>query len=249
MTGRAPRIVWISKDDPPDAFPCVDQAFDEPDGLLAAGGDLSADRLLYAYRHGIFPWYDEGQPILWWSPDPRCVLRPSEFHVARRLRRSLNSSQFEVSFDHAFNAVIDACAEHRDGQPGTWITAEMKKAYQVLHSDGFAHSVEVWHGDALVGGLYGLGLGRVFFGESMFSREKNASKAAMLVLCKELIARNVELLDCQVVSPHLMSLGARLIHRSDFAATLESACEPATRLVLPGDMRRPIKDYLSRSDN
>jgi leucyl/phenylalanyl-tRNA--protein transferase len=246
MTGRAPRIAWISKDDPPDAFPPVDQAFEEPNGLLAAGGDLSADRLLYAYSHGIFPWYDEGQPILWWSPDPRCVLHPDEFHVAKRLRRSLKSSTLEVSFNNAFGAVIDACAEHRDGQAGTWITADMKKAFQALHKAGFAHSVEVWQGNLLVGGLYGLAIGRVFFGESMFSLENNASKAAMLALCEELRIRDVELLDCQVVSPHLVSLGARLMHRSDFAKRLEGACEPGTLLELPGNLRRPAKDFLSQ---
>jgi leucyl/phenylalanyl-tRNA--protein transferase len=244
MTGRAPRIAWISKDDPPDAFPPVDQAFDEPNGLLAAGGDLSADRLLYAYRHGIFPWYDDGQPILWWSPDPRCILRPKEFHIGKRLRRSLKSSGMKVSFNLAFSEVIDACAEHRDGQAGTWITEDMKRAYKDLHRDGFAHSVDVWQGDMLVGGLYGLGIGRVFFGESMFSRENNASKAAMLALCSELLSRDVGLLDCQVVSPHLMSLGARLVHRAEFAEQLESECEPATRIELPGDLRRPITDYL-----
>jgi leucyl/phenylalanyl-tRNA--protein transferase len=245
MTGRAPRIAWISPGDPPDAFPAVEQAFDEPDGLLAAGGNLSVDRLLYAYRHGIFPWYDEGQPILWWSPDPRCVLLPAEFHVAKRLRRSLKSSGIEVSFNRAFNKVIEACAEHRDGQAGTWITADMKKAYQALHEGGFAHSVEIWQGDSLVGGLYGLAIGRVFFGESMFSRENNASKAAMLALCQELALRDFELLDCQVASPHLASLGARLIRRSDFTKRLESACKSGALLELASGIKRPITEYLA----
>lgn len=246
MTGRAPRISWISKDDPPDAFPPVDQAFDEPNGLLAAGGDLSANRLLYAYRHGIFPWYDEGQPILWWSPDPRCILRSNEFHVARRLRRALKSSGMTVSFNTAFNEVIESCSEHRGGQAGTWITADMKRAYQDLHRDGFAHSVDIWQGDLLVGGLYGLGIGRVFFGESMFSRENNASKAAMLALCNELLIQDVGLIDCQVVSPHLMSLGASLIDRSEFAERLERECEPGNRIKLPSDLKRPITDYLPK---
>ena len=244
MTGRAPRIAWISRDDSPDAFPPVDQAFTEPDGLLAAGGDLSADRLLYAYRHGIFPWYDDGQPILWWSPDPRCVLVPQEFHLARRLRRALRSSGFEVSFNSAFDEVIEACSEHREGQSGTWITAGMKKAFKAMHRDGFAHSVDVWRGGVLIGGLYGLSIGRVFFGESMFSRESNASKAAMLALCGELAERQFELLDCQVDSPHLSSLGAKLIPRPEFARILGNVCKSDTCLELPSGVRRPITDYL-----
>lgn len=244
MTGHAPRIAWISRDDPPDAFPPLDHAFSEPDGLLAAGGDLSADRLLYAYRHGIFPWYDEGQPILWWSPDPRCVLVPSEFHLARRLRRTFGSAGIEVSFNEAFDEVIEACATYREGQSGTWITTDMKKAYHALHMDGFAHSVDVWRGGELIGGLYGLSIGRVFFGESMFSRQANASKAAMLALCRELAVRQFEILDCQVDSPHLLSLGARLIPRSEFAAILENACDCGSRLDIPTGIRRPIAEYL-----
>lgn len=244
MSQRAPGIVWIGKDDPPESFPPIDHAFDEPNGLLAAGGDLSAERILYAYRHGIFPWYDEGQPILWWSPDPRCVLRPQEFHVAKRLRRSLKSCGFKIAFNSKFDAVVDACAEHRDGQAGTWITAEMKKAYGELHKKGFAHSVEVMLGDMLVGGLYGLAIGHVFFGESMFSHKNNASKAAMLALSNELVAAGVEMLDCQVVSPHLMSLGAKLMDRSEFAYHLESACDPGTQLELPDGVRWPISHYL-----
>ena len=244
MTGRAPGITWIGRDDPPDAFPSVDQAFREPDGLLAAGGDLSAARLLYAYRHGIFPWYDDGQPILWWSPDPRCVLVPQEFHLARRLRRSLRSSGLEVSFNSAFDEVIEACAAHREGQSGTWITEDMKKAFKAMHRDGFAHSVDVWRGGELVGGLYGLSIGRVFFGESMFSRKSNASKVAMLALCGELAERHFELLDCQVDSPHLSSLGAKLIPRSEFARILANACKSGACLELPTGVRRPIGDYL-----
>lgn len=241
---RAPRIAWIDRDDPPDAFPPLEQAFAEPDGLLAAGGDLSIDRLLYAYRQGIFPWYDEGQPILWWSPDPRCVLVPDEFHLARRLRRSLKSSGFEISFNLAFDDVIEACTAQRAGQSGTWITADIKSAFKALHRDGFAHSVDVWRGEDLVGGLYGMSIGRVFFGESMFSREDNASKAAMLALCRELAIRRFELLDCQVFSPHLNSLGARLVSRADFAALLADACESGDQLVIPTGTRRPIADYL-----
>jgi leucyl/phenylalanyl-tRNA--protein transferase len=244
MTGRAPGIAWISRDDPPDAFPPVNRAFREPDGLLAAGGDLSAARLLYAYRHGIFPWYDDGQPILWWSPDPRCVLVPQEFHLARRLRRSLRSSGLEVSFNSAFDEVIEACAAHREGQSGTWITEDMKKAFKAMHRDGFAHSVDIWRGGELVGGLYGLSIGSVFFGESMFSRESNASKAGMLALCGELAQRHFELLDCQVDSPHLSSLGAKLIPRSEFARILAKSCKSGGCLELPTGVRRPISDYL-----
>ena len=222
--GRAPRIPWIDRDDPPEAFPPLEQAFAEPDGLLAAGGDLSIDRLLCAYRQGIFPWYDEGQPILWWSPDPRCVLAPDEFHLARRLRRSLKSSGFEISFNLAFDDVIEACAAQRAGQRGTWITTDMKSAFKALHRDGFAHSVDVWRGDDLVGGLYGMSIGRVFFGESMFSREDNASKAAMVALCYLLTTHDFKLLDCQVESPHLRSLGATLMPRSQFSAVLKEFC-------------------------
>ena len=244
MTGRAPRIAWISKDDPPEAFPPLEHAFTEPDGLLAAGGDLSAERLLYAYRHGIFPWYEEGQPILWWSPDPRCVLFPGEFHLARRLRRSLRTSAFEISFNSAFADVVEASAAHREGQTGTWITPDMKKAYQALHVAGFAHSVEVWQNNMLIGGLYGLSIGTVFFGESMFSRTSNASKAAMLALCSELSARHFELLDCQVVSPHLTTLGARLIARPEFGAILDKSCKSGDQLTLPTGARCPITHYL-----
>ena len=201
MTRTAPRIAWLSRDDPPESFPDLDQAFTEPNGLLAAGGNLSTERLLYAYQNGIFPWYDEGQPILWWSPDPRCVLVPGEFHRAKRLQRFLKSAEFHISFNHAFDRVVTACAGHRDTQSGTWITADMMQAYSALHRAGWAHSVEVWFGTTLAGGLYGLSIGRAFFGESMFSRKSNASKAAMLALCAELGERQFRILDCQVVSP------------------------------------------------
>ena len=244
MTGRAPRLAWISVDDPPGAFPPLANAFTEPDGLLAAGGDLSAERLLYAYRHGIFPWYDEGQPILWWSPNPRCILVPDEFHLARRSRRSLRTSGFEISFNCAFDEVVATSAAPRDGQAGTWITSAMKNAYGALHVDSYAHSVEVWQNEKLVGGLYGLAIGRVFFGESMFSRISNASKAAMFALCSELTDRHFELLDCQVVSPHLVTLGARLIARTEFSAILDKSCDSRARMRLPDGTRRPITNYL-----
>lgn len=224
---NAPRIVWISPGDPPDAFPAVADALIEPDGLLAAGGDLSEARLLYAYRHGIFPWYDSGQPILWWSPDPRCVLRPDRLHISRRLRRSLRNKEFLVSFNDAFPEVIAACAEDRDGQRGTWITGEMLDAYCALHDQGWAHSVEVWREDKLIGGLYGIAIGNAFFGESMFSRAADASKAALVVLCSSLESARFEILDCQVVSPHLQTLGAELMERAEFCRRLGAACRPA----------------------
>lgn len=242
---RSPNITWISSDDPPDAFPEIDSAFDVPDGLLAAGGDLSPERLLYAYEHGIFPWYDEGQPILWWSPDPRCVLRPHEFHVSRRLRRSLSNSKFNVSFNKAFGDVIAACAEDRVGQQGTWITDDMLDAYAWLHDEGWVHSVEIWHDGDLAGGLYGMAIGHAFFGESMFSRESNASKAAMLALCELLIENDFEILDCQVESPHLISLGAMLMPRNRFAAILKRACKRRTRLRDWPAEQLPVVDYLS----
>ena len=222
---KSPQITWISKHDPPDAFPSAAAAFDVPDGLLAAGGDLSVARLVYAYRHGIFPWYDDGQPILWWSPDPRCVLYPDQFRVSRRLKRYLRNSQFEVSFNTSFGDVVTACAASRPDQIGTWITDEMKRAYQLMHDEGWAHSVEIWRGRILVGGLYGLSIGGAFFGESMFSAENHASKAAMYVLSGTLEERKYQILDCQVESPHLLSLGATLIDRNAFLAILECACE------------------------
>jgi leucyl/phenylalanyl-tRNA--protein transferase len=240
---RSPQITWISSDDPPDAFPRIDNAFDIPDGLLAAGGDLSPERLLYAYSHGIFPWYNEGQPILWWSPDPRCVIRPDQLHISRRLRRVLKRSEFEIGFNAAFADVISHCAADRPGQDGTWITTEMDAAYRQLHAMGWAHSVEVWRAEQLVGGLYGIAIGDVFFGESMFSAETDASKAAMLALCSILSANGFVLLDCQVESPHLLSLGATLMPRREFAAVLESACAETRRFSELPPERLKIKEF------
>ena len=225
MTGNN-RIVWISTNDPPDAFPNIEMAMQEPDGLLAAGGDLSTSRLLAAYRLGIFPWFDDGQPILWWSPNPRCVLVPGEFHASRRLRRELRSSAAEIRFNTGFADVIRRCAEPRIAQQGTWITPEMIAAYERLHQEGWAHSIEVWQEQDLIGGLYGLAIGRVFFGESMFSRRSNASKYALFALSRCLQADGFELIDCQVLSQHLTTLGATLIPRSAFASQLRAACDP-----------------------
>jgi leucyl/phenylalanyl-tRNA--protein transferase len=241
---RSPQITWISSDDPPEAFPDIDRAFDAPDGLLAAGGDLSEARLLYAYRHGIFPWFNEGQPILWWSPDPRCVIVPRELHVSRRLRRSLRRSDFNVRFNTDFDAVVTACAGDRPGQDGTWITPEMHTAYRGLNAAGWAHSIEIWRDETLVGGLYGLAIGAVFFGESMFSRVNDASKAAMLALCSIIDAQGFALLDCQVESPHLMNMGAELITRHRFADILERHCSPADPFAGWPPGSRNITDFL-----
>lgn len=221
-----PRIQWISPDDPPEAFPAVQSALSIPNGLLAAGGDLAAERLVYAYRHAIFPWFDSGQPILWWSPDPRCVLFPDEFHIARRFQRRLRTCHFSVSWNRSFPNVIKACAEQRNSAPGTWITAAMIEAYTTLHREGWAHSVEVWHERTLVGGIYGVAIGKVFFGESMFSRASDASKVALLALCRHLADHDFALIDCQMPSPHLLGLGAQLMPRDDFAALLRKSCIP-----------------------
>jgi leucyl/phenylalanyl-tRNA--protein transferase len=229
------RIVWISPQDPPDAFPGIESALREPDGLLAAGGDLSQARLLEAYRRGIFPWFDEGQPILWWSPDPRCVLFPEHFHVSRRLAREMRGSVAEVRFNTDFSHVVSGCAAPRESQSGTWITADMQAAYLELHREGWAHSIEIWEDDTMTGGLYGVVLGKVFFGESMFSRRSNASKYALFALSWVLSRQAFELIDCQVASRHLMTLGAVLVPRTEFSTILGSSCDPAeTSLVWPG---------------
>lgn len=220
------RVVWLTADDPPTAFPPVDTALREPDGLLAAGGDLSPERLLAAYRGGIFPWYDDGQPLLWWSPDPRCVFFKDDLHLSRRLQRQLRRSTAEIRFNTAFDEVIRACAGPRRYQEGTWITDDMVVAYQQLHTSGWAHSIEVWQDDRLIGGLYGLIIGKAVFGESMFSKQTNASKIALLVLDRLLDADEVGIIDCQVQSSHLLSLGASVIPRGQFTDVLGVLCEP-----------------------
>ncbi len=213
-------LVWLSEDDPPDAFPPVDMALTEPAGLLAAGGDLSAERLLAAYRRGIFPWYSHGQPILWWSPDPRTVLFPRELKVSRSLAKTIRNRGFEARFDTDFTAVMSGCGDPALRPEGTWITRDMRNAYLQLHRQGFAHSVETWLGGKLVGGLYGVLLGKVFFGESMFSRVSNASKFALRALCDRLASQDVQVIDCQMATPHLLSLGAREIPRHEFVELL-----------------------------
>lgn len=209
------RITWLHAGDPPEAFPPVEQALHEPAGLLAAGGDLSAARLAAAYARGIFPWYSEGEPILWWSPDPREVLFPAQFHRSRSLLRTLRRQVFRLSRDTAFTEVVAACAGTRAVR-GTWITPEMQSAYLQLHQRGLAHSVEVWAGEELVGGLYGVRSGRVFSGESMFSRRDDASKAALAWLADWCPAAGIEVIDCQMPSSHLRSLGSGPIPRAQF---------------------------------
>jgi leucyl/phenylalanyl-tRNA--protein transferase len=215
---------WIDPNDPDERFPDVALALQDPDGLLAVGGDLGSARILDAYRHGIFPWYSEEQPILWWSPDPRTVLIPDQLKVSRSLRKTLNRRHFRFTLDQAFEPVIDACAEPRAQSFGTWITREMRDAYCRLHREGWAHSVEVWEDGQLAGGLYGLAIGRVYFGESMFSRVSDASKAGFSQLVRQLAAWGFELIDCQVYSSHLASLGAAEIPRRDFVQRLEILC-------------------------
>jgi len=189
-------------------------------GLLAIGGDLSTARLLLAYRNGIFPWYNAGEPILWWSPDPRFVLFPAELHIPRSLRPVLNRQRFHITLDRDFEAVIRGCAQPRPGQSGTWITGAMADAYCRMHELGYAHSVEVWQGDELAGGLYGMSLGKAFFGESMFARISDASKAGFVLFVKKAREMGLEMIDCQVHTRHLERFGARFISRDDYLKTL-----------------------------
>ena len=227
-------ITWLSPQDAPEWFPPLDQALEDPAGLLAAGGDLSPERLVAAYRRGIFPWYSPGQPVLWWSPDPRAVLFPEEFRCTRSLAKTLRNGRFTLSVDRDFAAVIAGCAAPRATSPGTWITSEMRAAYLELHRLDLAHSVEVWRGGALAGGLYGVRLGGVFFGESMFSGERDASKAALAHLVAVCRRNNLAVIDCQLPSRHLASLGARTVPRSQFQALLrEHARAPAAPLATP----------------
>ena len=201
-------------------FPPVETALADPNGLLAMGGDLSPTRLLDAYRHGIFPWFNPGEPILWWSPDPRMVLVPGEIRVTRSLAKRMRNAGFEVRLDTAFVEVMRACAAPREGAGGTWISPAMVAAYTRLFDVGYAHSVETWHAGRLVGGLYGVAIGRMFYGESMFSREPDASKVALVRLARQLQHWNFGLIDCQMETPHLASLGAHTMPRAEFTARL-----------------------------
>jgi len=228
-------LKWLERDDP---FPPPETALRNPNGLLCAGAGLSADRLLDAYRHGIFPWYSGGAPILWWSPDPRMVLYCDELKVPRSLAKSLRNKGFEIRIDFAFSRVIKACAEPRKGEPGTWLGKDMQAAYLALHRAGHAHSFETWQDDALVGGLYGVAIGRAFFGESMFSRATDASKVALVALVETLRGRGCPMIDCQQRTPLLASLGAREIPRRQFLrrlAALVNYPEP------PGNWTNPSR--------
>ena len=211
-------IPWLETGDP---FPPVELALRDPNGLLAAGDELSTERLVQAYERGIFPWFGDGDPVLWWSPDPRMVLNTGALSVSRSLRKTLRSGRFRVTADTAFPAVIDACAEPRPGQDGTWITAAVRQAYCELARLGVAHSIEAWEGDTLAGGLYGVALGRIFFGESMFARRSDASKVALVHLVRQLRRWGFPLIDCQMSTSHLASLGARNVSRAEFLAVVQ----------------------------
>lgn len=220
---------WLNPADGPESLPDPSQALDEPNGLLAAGGSLEPDWLLTSYRRGIFPWFETGQPILWWSPDPRIVLRPGELRVSRSLRKRLRRGEFRVTADCDFAGVIRACAEPRRYTDSTWITPKMIDAYRQLHDLGWAHSFEAWHGDSLAGGLYGIAIGGIFFGESMFARQSDASKVAFWHAARFLESRGVEIIDCQLPSAHLTRLGARTMPRPEFLSLLQRVtARPAT---------------------
>lgn len=210
---------WLSADSS-SSFPDVSLALNEPDGLLAIGGDLTVNRLVTAYRSGIFPWYSDDQPILWWSPDPRSILLIDELHIPKSLKKTLRQKRFSVTTDHAFEQVINACSQPREGNPGTWITDEMQQAYIRLHQAGKAHSVECWLDGQLVGGLYGVALGKVFFGESMFSHVTDASKVAFVLFVQQLKRWDFYLIDCQIQSAHLDRFGANSISRNRFIELL-----------------------------
>jgi len=241
---------WLAEDPAwgggTEEFPPVEEALVEPNGLLAVGGSLTSQRLLQAYRRGIFPWYSEGQPVLWWSPDPRMVLYPGDLRITRSLRKTLAHTSFRVTFDNAFARVIRACAVARDDEAGTWITEEMVAAYCRLYELGHAHSVEVWCGEDLVGGLYGVAIGRVFFGESMFHRRRDASKIALVRLVEALQTAGIQMIDCQVTSAHLASLGAIEIPRQRFISELDQWCATptlcATGLTTTGTVSAPELD-------
>ena len=227
-------LTWLSARDAPENFPPLEQALDEPAGLLAAGGDLSAARLLAAYRLSMLPWYSPGQPVLWWAPDPREVLFPKEFRASRSLQKALRNRGYRATIDRDFRAVIEGCAAPRAASAGTWITSDMQRAYEDLHERGFAHSIETYRDEELVGGLYGVRMGAVFFGESMFSRERDASKIALTHLVRACLQNNIVVIDCQLPSRHLKSLGSRPISRAEFRALVHAhAATEALPLRIP----------------
>jgi leucyl/phenylalanyl-tRNA--protein transferase len=217
------RLHWLDPRNPRQPFPAASLAMRDPNGLLAIGGDLSVARLVNAYAQGIFPWYNPDEPILWWCPDPRAILVPAQFHASRSLARRLRKRDFAVTLDRALPAVLEACSAPRARGRGTWLGAEMKQAYRTLHQRGHAHSIEVWQDGALAGGLYGVGLGRAFFGESMFSAMDDGSKIALYYLCRQLAAWEFPLMDCQIASPHLATLGATELPRDDFLTRVREA--------------------------
>jgi leucyl/phenylalanyl-tRNA---protein transferase len=217
------RLNWLDPSKPNQPFPPVHLAMREPNGLLAIGGDLNPARLLRGYAYGVFPWFNPDEPILWWCPDPRAVLVPDELHISRSLAKVLRSQRFRVTVDQAFDAVTAGCAAPRPGHRGTWLGDDMRAAYSALHTLGHAHSIEVWDKDALVGGLYGVAIGRMFYGESMFSRQTDASKVALVHLCQRLARHGFELVDCQVSSPHLQRLGAFEMSRDHFITRARAA--------------------------
>ena len=231
--------MWLGEQVEPDWFPPLDQALKDPPGLLAAGGNLSPARLLAAYERGVFPWYSAQQPILWWSPDPRMVLYPREFNISRSLRKTLRSGLFTTRVDHAFGRIIRECAAPRRSGPDTWLNSDMIEAYEALFAMGFGHSIETYLGERLVGGLYGIRLGGIFFGESMFSRESDASKVAMARLVDECTARDIHVIDCQVASGHLASMGAREVPRNDFVAVLRGHARRCPRESWATDAGEP----------
>lgn len=219
-------IIWLNED--PSQFPHPNNAMQTPDGLLAAGGDLSPTRLINAYSLGIFPWYNQEDPILWWSPNPRSVVIPHKFKASKSLKKAIRKGEFSVTSDICFTEVMEACAKPRKDGLGTWINQNMINSYTELHDMGIAHSIECWKNDVLVGGLYGIAIGRAFFGESMFSTISNASKVAFAALCENLAKQGYLIIDCQVHNPHLESLGAQEIPRSDFLEILQKATSENT---------------------
>jgi len=221
-------LQWLDPEDPTATFPPLDCALTEPDGLLALGGDLSITRLVSAYQLGIFPWYSDGQPIMWWSPDPRTILLPDDLTISRSLAKTLRKKSYKTTLNKAFSDVIHACAAPRQDDEGTWITADMQQAYINLHHAGYAHSVEAWQDGQLVGGLYGIAVGQVFFGESMFTYARDASKIAFVSLIKMLKNTGFKMIDCQVDSAHLQSLGATQISRALFSKRLSEYCNLPT---------------------
>ncbi len=221
---NANELFWVKDNLLATEFPPVDNALRDPDGLLAIGGELTNKRILEAYKRGIFPWFNNGQPVMWWSPDPRCILIPDEIKISRSLAKRIKNNKFKITYNTVFSDVIDACAASRDGILDTWITYDIKQSYSSLHKLGYAHSVECWSDEQLVGGLYGLAMGKVFFGESMFSRATDASKVALAHLCQQLVNKKFRLIDCQVHSKHLQSLGAKPVKRESFIHLLNNFC-------------------------